>query len=617
MRILLIEDDECIAKTLESVLVNQHYVVDVAGDSLIGWELVEAFTYDLILLDVILPKQDGIKFCQKLRSHKYQTPVLLLTAKNSSTDKVIGLDAGADDYVVKPFEIAELLARVRVLLRRHSPIQAVLEWENLHLDLGSCEVKYNGHLLNLTPKEYRLLELFLRNTHLVFSRSKIIDHLWSAEEAPKEDTVTAHIKGLRYKLAQAGARANFIETVYGLGYRLKIPASPCRDAAGRVSTSLPETKQSMRTQQTKAALTQLWGKVKAQSSDKVAVLEQASTALLLNNLESELRQKAQQAAHKLAGSLGIFGFALGSTQAREIEQILQSRVILDQSQAFYLRDLVLSLRQELEEPAFRQANKIMPNYASGVMLVVDDDELAQRIVGSALLSGIQIELVPNLLVAASALAKPMVDVVLLSLSLASLTEDNLTALAELTNRTQPIPVLLCTANHSLADRVKLSRLVAHAFLEKSLSPEQLLAVVSILKQSRSREAKVMVVDDDPEVLGAMQALLEPWGLQLTTLDQPLYFWHILEEFSPDLLILDLEMPHINGIKLCEIVRNEPRWSRLPILFLTAHTDTSNVQQVYTAGADDCLSKSIVGPELVTHILKRLERMRLFQSISQC
>ena len=171
--------------------------------------------------------------------------------------------------------------------------------------------------------------------------------------------------------------------------------------------------------------------------------------------------------------------------------------------------------------------------------------------------------------------------------------------------------------YSLADRVKLSRLVAHAFLEKSLSPEQLLAVVSILKQSRSREAKVMVVDDDPEVLGAMQALLEPWGLQLTTLDQPLYFWHILEEFSPDLLILDLEMPHINGIKLCEIVRNEPRWSRLPILFLTAHTDTSNVQQVYTAGADDCLSKSIVGPELVTHILKRLERMRLFQSISQC
>ncbi len=616
MRILLIEDDECIAKTVESVLINQHYVVDVAGDGLIGWELVEAFTYDLIVLDVILPKLDGIKFCQKLRSYKYQTPVLLLTAKNSSTDKVIGLDAGADDYVVKPFEISELLARVRVLLRRQSsPIQAVLEWENLRLDPGSCEVKYNGHLLNLTPKEYRLLELFLRNTHLVFSRSKIIDHLWSAEEAPKEDTVTAHIKGLRYKLAQVGARANFIETVYGLGYRLKIPASACLDATGRVSTSLPETKQSMRTQQTKVALTQLWEKVKVQSSDKVAVLEQASTALLLNNLESELRQKAQQAAHKLAGSLGIFGFALGSTQAREIEQMLQSSVILDQSQAFYLRDLVLSLRRELEEPAFRQANKLMPNYTSGMMLVVDDDELAERIVGSAQLSGIQLELVPNLLVAASALAKPMVDVVLLSLSLASLTEDNLTALAKLTNGTPPIPVLLCTANHSLADRVKLSRLVAHAFLEKSLSPEQLLAVLSILKQSRSREAKVMVVDDDPEVLSAMQALLEPWGLQLTTLDQPLYFWHILEEFSPDLLIIDLEMPHINGIKLCEIVRNEPRWSRLPILFLTDHTDTSNVQQVYNAGADDCLSKSIVGPELVTHIFKRLERMRLFQSIS--
>ncbi len=162
MRILIVEDDECIAKTLLSVLGNQHYTVDVASDGNSGWELIETFSYDLILLDVMLPKLDGLKICQRLRSKNYQTPILLLTAKNSNTDKVEGLEAGADDYVVKPFEFSELLARIRVLLRRRNlPIQTVLRWENLCLYPDSCEVTYNDNLLTLTPKEYRLLELFL------------------------------------------------------------------------------------------------------------------------------------------------------------------------------------------------------------------------------------------------------------------------------------------------------------------------------------------------------------------------------------------------------------------------------------------------------------------------
>lgn len=128
MRILLVEDDECIYKPIEKVLDSQHYVVDVATDGQIAWELVTTFHYDLILLDVVLPKLDGIGLCQRLRTHDYQTPILLLTGQNSSTDKVMGLDAGADDYVVKPFEFPELLARIRVLLRRNSsPILPVLE----------------------------------------------------------------------------------------------------------------------------------------------------------------------------------------------------------------------------------------------------------------------------------------------------------------------------------------------------------------------------------------------------------------------------------------------------------------------------------------------------------
>lgn len=364
MRILVVEDDEYVAKSLESILGNQRYVVDVAYDGEIGWQLVESFSYDLILLDVMLPKLDGIQLCEKLRKHNYQTPILLLTAQNSSTNKVMGLDAGADDYVVKPFEFTELLARIRVLLRRrNAPICAVMEWENLRLDPYKCEVKYDGQLLNLTPKEYRLLELFLRNAQQVYSRGEILEHLWSVEEAPQEDTVTAHIKGLRHKLKQAGAPNNFIETVYGLGYRLRVPASmPMRSHSPSTSTQVLTQKQVLTTVETRTALTQVWERLKGQNRDRIAILEQASNALLTNTLEPELLQQAEQAAHKLAGALGIFGFASGSQLAKQVEDMLSPQIILNPSDVRKLNKLIAALRQELLKPAFTELHKVILHY---------------------------------------------------------------------------------------------------------------------------------------------------------------------------------------------------------------------------------------------------------------
>ena len=222
LRILLVEDDKRIANALAEALTDQNYVIDIALDGEIGWEFIEAFPYELIVLDVMLPKQDGVSLCQQLRQSNYSMPILMLTAKDTSTDKVIGLDAGADDYVVKPFDLQELMARIRALLRRRSSTFAsVLEWESLRLNSSTCEVIYKGHPLHLTPKEYRLLELFLRNSHQAFNRSEILEHLWSFEEPPGEETVKVHIRGLRQKLKLAGAATDFIETVYGLGYRLK------------------------------------------------------------------------------------------------------------------------------------------------------------------------------------------------------------------------------------------------------------------------------------------------------------------------------------------------------------------------------------------------------------
>ncbi len=221
MKILLVEDDLRIAKALAEALTSQLYAVEIAQDGQEGLDLALGFTYNLIVLDLMLPKLDGITLCQRLRKTGDKTLILMLTAKDTSTDKVIGLDAGADDYVVKPFDLQVLLARIRALLRRGNPtLSPVLEWENLSLDPSKCEVRYNSKRLHLTPKEYSLLELFLRNGERVLSRSLILEQVWCFEDMPEEETVKVHLQSLRKKLKTAGAPHNLIENVYGLGYRL-------------------------------------------------------------------------------------------------------------------------------------------------------------------------------------------------------------------------------------------------------------------------------------------------------------------------------------------------------------------------------------------------------------
>lgn len=221
MKILLVEDDQRITLSLTEALTDQHYVVDAAIDGQTGWDLIQTFPYDLVILDVMLPQMNGLQLCQLLRQAGYTMPVLMLTARDTSADKVVGLDVGADDYVIKPFDLKELLARIRALLRRGvSVLPPVLSWGDLLLDPAHCIVTYGDRRLDLTPKEYGLLELFLRNNGRVLSRDEILDHLWSSEDPPGKETVKVHVRGLRQKLKAAGAGDDIIETVYGLGYRL-------------------------------------------------------------------------------------------------------------------------------------------------------------------------------------------------------------------------------------------------------------------------------------------------------------------------------------------------------------------------------------------------------------
>lgn len=222
MKVLLVEDDARLVLALTEGLLDEHYTVEVAEDGQLAWDLLTSYEFDLVLLDVMLPKLDGISLCRQLRAAGKQTPILLLTARDTTADKVQGLDAGADDYVVKPFELEELLARARALLRRGGPtMPPVLSWGEISLDPSTCEAKYGSVPLALTPKEYALLELLLRHQRQVLSRGAILNHLWPYAEGPDEDAVKAHVKGLRHKLREAGGEGDLIETVYGLGYRLR------------------------------------------------------------------------------------------------------------------------------------------------------------------------------------------------------------------------------------------------------------------------------------------------------------------------------------------------------------------------------------------------------------
>ncbi|MFB2980574.1 response regulator transcription factor [Microseira sp. BLCC-F43] len=223
MRILIVEDDDRIAKPLAEDLKYQHHVVDIAEDGIKGWEYAEAASYDIILLDLMLPKLDGITLCKRLRAKKINALILMLTARDTTGDKVIGLDAGADDYLVKPFELEELSARIRALSRRVPEIKPpILSYGDLELDPSTHQVTYGGKNLSLTPKEYMIVECFLRKPNQVIARAEILNKLWEIDKLSGEETVKTHLTNLRKKLRAAGSPEDFIKTVYGVGYCLSL-----------------------------------------------------------------------------------------------------------------------------------------------------------------------------------------------------------------------------------------------------------------------------------------------------------------------------------------------------------------------------------------------------------
>lgn len=853
MRILLVEDDETLAEIVSDFLHKQRYVVDVAIDGELGWNFVVSYTYDLIVLDVMLPKLDGMSLCRQIRSAGHQMPVLLLTAKQTSNDKVMGLDVGADDYLVKPVDLQEMGARIRALLRRsNSALAPLLTWGELCLDPSSCIATYSGKSLHLSSKEYSLLELFLRNARRVLNRNTIIDHLWAGEDVPMEDTVKAHIKGLRRKFRAVGAPVDLIENIYGLGYRLKpvdassdhiVPQiiaaglSPAllrylenrlgscvfvptdtstatiealntgnwqlliidqmlltssttkllneaysrliqgtqsviyclesnqvrylpRKIAGQllffpfmeeelaqtiantlhlalppqplenlpplphlsterlqrfsefaVSTASPRERNSSTPQpdleevgslngaevpivSLKNSIADLWEKFKDKIWHRIHVLEAAKVALLNQELTPELREQAISEAHKLAGSLGTFGFPTGTNLSRRIENILltstllsdlistplsnliadqllslqegiprassglrndpnlakpsdHSRYILPPAQTQEFIDLLTDLKALLNSQSqhlqnnsppppkleefpilptdqnprtnrrqFKNVGKYPSTYPY-LLIVEDDQELAEGLLVEANSWGMQVEVIHDLSEARSIIDTNPPDLVLLDLVFPEVTENGLDLLQELSAKTPPIPTIILTFRDNFPQRLEVARLGGCGFLSKPVAPNQVMQVVSqVLQQNHLEQFKVMVVDDDPQILAILTHCLQTANLQILTLEDSRNFWESLEAFTPDLLVLDINMPYANGLELCQVIRNDTQWNSLPVLFISSQGDPSTMLQVFGVGADDFICKPFSEETVMTRILNRLQRLNVIRSLSE-
>ena len=417
-----------------------------------------------------------------------------------------GFDSGADDYVVKPFDAAELIARIRALVRRGSSNpMPLLSWGEMQLDPATCEVTYNGQLLNLTTKEYDLLELLLRQSHHVFSIDEILDRLWSSETFPAEATVRSHLRRLRHKLVAAGAPSDFISTLHGRGYYLKLP-----DAVA-AKESLPAPTVAVDAQaQYLAFLNETWFTTKPRCLEQLAVLCQ----LIQSPVDHVRRSQAISIAHNLAGTLGIFGLLSEVQLARCLEDF------------FSQSDLNSNLNSDLTFETIRQIEALVTQLQQAIN---------------------QIETIHS----------PQ-------------------------HSLQPAnPAITCPEPN--------------------------------LPEPTRPGTHVMIVDADQVWLQSLPQLLRPWGFRATTLAEPEQFWTVLQMVNPDLLILDVNMPPMNGLELCQTLRRDPSWQRLPILFLSALTDAATQNQAFTAGADDYLCKPISGIDLANRMINRLQRIRAWAS----
>ncbi|MCL4414166.1 MAG: response regulator [Actinobacteria bacterium] len=354
----------------------------------------------------------------------------------------------------------------------------------------------------------------------------------------------------------------------------------------------------------------LWVRFQPQMLARVESIEEALAALVESRLDDELRRRAERDAHRLAGSAGTLGRHYASVLARSLEELLTRPGPVDAMELSDALVQVESLRSELTDAP--SADQSIAEDRPVVLVMHHDAELAAGIGLAVEARGLASQVATSVPTAREAL-----DVAIPAVALVDLGQGDdgvLDLVRELSTRTPPVVVLAVTHGTGFFDRVEAVRAGIQAFLPGSLSPNELAGAAAATLEAAGRDRqRLLAVDDDPAVLAALVAILEPAGIVVTGVTEPERFWATLRESAPDLVVLDLDMPVVSGTELCRLLRADPRWSALPVVFLTSHVGRDTIEAIFAAGADDYVPKPVGGPELLTRITNRLERTKILQA----
>jgi diguanylate cyclase (GGDEF)-like protein len=365
----------------------------------------------------------------------------------------------------------------------------------------------------------------------------------------------------------------------------------------------------------RSAMSAVWERSRDVIIGRVVALEGAVLALLAGNLTTESRRQAEREAHKLAGTVGTFGFWTASKLAREAEDLLAGAEPIGPADTLRLSNLAVQIRRDLERPA-EEASRLPGDDEQqdvGVrrprLIVVDENiEFRDRVTTEARSLGIEVIGVPSAADARGLLSSA--NALVLDLAVV---DAGLSFLEEMHESHPALPVVVISDGDAFQDRVDAARLGGRGFLQRPVRPAQLFDVLrDALVVSRDELPTIVAVDDDPTVLSLITSLLDPMGAHVVKCADPLRALSFLVEFAPDLVMLDVDMPELNGIELCRVLRNDPRWAAVPILFLTARDDPDNVTRMFEAGADDFVRKPVTGAELIARVRNRLERTRMLR-----
>lgn len=627
MKILIVEDDQQLAEILRNNLKSR-YTIDLALDGLQALQLLSSNKYDLVLLDASLGAIDGLTLCQTLRQEGNQVLILLMSSQSATSDRIAGLDAGADDYVIKPVALGELEARMRALLRRRTVSELpILTWGNLRLETSSCNVFYEGKPLGLTTKEYSIVELLLRQKDQIFSQRALLDALWPSDNNPRgEETVRTHMKRLRQKLKPVGA-GDLIETVYGLGYRLNPAMKPSANPVPYedISDGTPPAPVSTFVGK-EETIAQFWEKQSGRFLQRIGALDHLTQALNKNLSDEELRSQVRRDCVQLVSAIGGVCFPDALPKVQALGQWLQDAPLKTPSEIQILRQQIALLGSLLE--GVKQGNTKTDRFATlldnnperRILMVDPDREYVTELMAAGHRWGLQIVRATSPAAAWEAIVRVCPDMLLLDCSEGTNMVENLTLLKQVADRCPTLPITIL-ADGEVNDRIAIAGLGGQGFYRKTIPQTVLLERIKERLPQRKFEkfttgSKILVVDDDRVLLEFLKGILEPWGLQVTLCEDSSQCEALIEQEHPDLLILDLEMPQIHGLDLCERLRSNPNTALLPILVLTAHQNVTTIQKVYSAGADDFVNKPVITPELMTRIFNRLDRSELVKQQTQ-